>query len=172
MMYRVTPFIIAAVVFLLDHLTKFLIRSSHLPEEGFPVIPGFFNIVKNDNPGVAFGLFANSTGPLRAFVLIGLSAAVLVFITYMLLKRPGPSEIRNWLMRVALALVLGGALGNLYDRIVRGKVTDFVQLHAGQSYYFPDFNVADSCITLGAALLIIDMWRSCERRRHTVDALH
>jgi signal peptidase II len=172
MIYRFGPFIIAAIAFLLDHLTKFLIRSSHLPPEGFPVIPGFFNIVHNENPGVAFGLFANSTGAFRTFVLIGLSAAVLVVIGTILLKRPKPAERRNWLLRVALALVLGGALGNLYDRIVRGTVTDFVQLHAGQSYYFPDFNVADSCITIGAALLIIDMWRSRERRHHTVDALH
>ncbi len=75
-------------------------------------------------------------------------------------------------MRVALALILGGALGNLYDRIVRHTVTDFVQLHAGQSYYFPDFNVADSCITIGAALLIIDMFRSRERKHHVADASH
>ena len=170
MMYKFAPFIIAAFVFLLDHLTKFLIRSSHLPPEGFPVIPGFFNIVHNENPGVAFGLFADSTGPFRTFVLIGLSAAVLVIITSVLLKSPKADERRNWLMRVALALVLGGAIGNLYDRIVRNTVTDFVQLHAGTSYYFPDFNVADSCISIGAALLIIDMWRNRGRHRHPVDA--
>jgi signal peptidase II len=170
MMYRLAPFIIAVIVFLFDHLTKFLIRSSHLPPEGFPVIPGFFNIVHNENPGVAFGLFADSTGPFRAIVLIGLSAAVLIIITVILLKRPQSGELHNWLMRVALALVLGGAVGNLYDRIVWGRVTDFIQLHAGTSYYFPDFNVADSCISVGAALLIVDMWRSRTRRRRTVDA--
>jgi signal peptidase II len=169
MMYRLAPFIIAVIVFLLDHLTKFLIRTSHLPPEGFPVIPGFFNIVHNENPGVAFGLFADSTGPLRTFILIGLSAAVLIIITMVLLKATRPDERRNWLLRVALALVLGGAIGNLYDRIVRNTVTDFVQLHAGTSYYFPDFNVADSCISIGAALLIVDMWRSRSRRQKIVD---
>jgi signal peptidase II len=169
MTYRLAPFIIAVIVFLFDHLTKFLIRTSHLPPEGFPVIPGFFNIVHNENPGVAFGLFADSTGPLRTFILIGLSAAVLIIITTVLLKSPKTGETRNWLMRIALALVLGGAIGNLYDRIVRNTVTDFVQLHAGQSYYFPDFNVADSCISIGAALLIVDMWRSRSRRQKTID---
>ena len=170
MTYRFAPFLIAALVFLLDHLTKFLIRHSNLPEGGFAIIPGFFNIVHNENPGVAFGLFADSKGPFRAIVLIGLSAAVLIIITTVLLKSPKADEKRNWLMRVALALVLGGAIGNLYDRIMWGRVTDFIQLHAGTSYYFPDFNVADSCISIGAALLIVDMWRSRSRRRHTVDA--
>jgi signal peptidase II len=171
-MYRSIPFVIAAIVFLLDHLTKFLIRSSRLPPEGFPVIPGFFNIVHNENPGVAFGLFAESSGPLRTFILIGLSAAVLIIITSVLVKSPKAGEKRNWLMRIALALILGGALGNLYDRIVRNTVTDFVQLHAGQSYYFPDFNVADSCITIGAGLLIVDMFRSRERKHRVADASH
>jgi|SRR5579872_1130886 len=167
MIYRVAPFFIAAFVFLLDHLTKFLIRNSSLHGDGFAVIPGFFNIVHNENPGVAFGLFANSTGPLRTFILIGLSAAVLVIITSILLRS---RQAHSTLMRIALALVLGGALGNLYDRIVRDTVTDFVQLHAGESYYFPDFNVADSCITIGACLLLIDMWRGRERRHRTADA--
>jgi len=169
MVYNLAPFVIAAFVFLLDHLTKFLIRNSSLTGDGFAVIPGFFNIVHNENPGVAFGLFANSKGWVRMFILIGLSAAVLVIIITVLLKGSRPSERRNWLMRVALALVLGGAMGNLYDRIVHERVTDFVQLHAGESYYFPDFNVADSCITIGACLLIIDMWRGREKRHHTAN---
>ena len=73
-----------------------------------------------------------------------------------------PSTLRDPVLRTALAFILGGAFGNLYDRIVNGTVTDFVEVHAGQ-HYFPAFNVADSAVTVGACLLLLDMWRAKER---------
>jgi signal peptidase II len=171
MNYRVTPFLIAAAVFILDRISKIMIRAHLSLYDTVQVIPGCFNIIHTENPGVAFGLFADSTSPFRAVILIGLSTAVLVLITTVLIRGTKPGERRNWLMRVALAFVLGGALGNLYDRIVHGTVTDFVEVYA-DSHYFPAFNIADSCITIGAVLLIIDMLRGRESHRQAVNAPH
>ncbi len=164
MNYRLAPFAIAAVVFALDRVTKILIQSHVSAFDTWRVIPGFFNIVHTENPGVAFGLFADSASPYRGLILIGLSAAVLILIAAVLVRRSKPRERPDWLLRVALALVLGGALGNLYDRAVHGTVTDFVEVYA-DAHYFPAFNVADSCITIGAALLVIEMLRGGEKRR-------
>ncbi len=172
MWYRVAPLLITVGVFILDRITKLLIQNSRFLEFNvIQVIPGCLNIVHNENPGVAFGLFADSSGPLRTFVLIGLSAAVLVLIATVLIRGPKSGTPHNWFLRIGLALVLGGAVGNLFDRIVHGTVTDFVQVYAGQ-HYFPDFNVADSCITVGAALLIIDMWRGRAKHATVVNAPH
>jgi len=88
---------------------------------------------------------------------------VLVAISAVLLR--SHSQMDAWL-RAALGFILGGACGNLYDRIVNGTVTDFVEVHAGQ-HYFPAFNVADSAITVGACLLLLDMWRAKERKAVT-----
>jgi len=167
--YRLAPFLIAAAVFLLDRVTKVIIKAHLSLYDTIRVIPGCFNIIHTENPGVAFGLFADSTSPFRAVILIGLSAAVLVLITTVLVRLPKTGEPRNWLLPLALAFVLGGAFGNLYDRTVHGTVTDFVEVYA-DSHYFPAFNVADSCITIGAGLLIIDMLRGRERRGHAVKA--
>jgi signal peptidase II len=84
------------------------------------------------------------------------------------LLRPASVAALGGLLRTGLSLVMGGAAGNLYDRIVNGTVTDFVEIHAGP-YYFPAFNVADSAITIGACLLLLDMWRSRERKSQTAD---
>ena len=161
MSYRLVPFVIAAAVFVLDRIAKNLIKAHLSLYDTIRVIPGFFNIIHTENPGVAFGLFADSSSPFRSFILIGLSTGVLVLILTVLLKAPKPNEQRNWLLRIALAFVLGGAFGNLYDRAVHGTVTDFVEVYA-DNHYFPAFNVADSCITVGAVLLIIDMLKSRE----------
>ena len=169
MSYRLTPFLIAAAVFVLDRVTKILIRAHLSLYDTIRVIPGYFNIIHTENPGVAFGLFADSTSPFRAVILIGLSAAVLVLIVTVLVKLPKPGERRNWMLRMALAFVLGGAFGNLYDRSVHGTVTDFVEVYA-DNHYFPAFNVADSCITIGAVLLILDMLRGRERSRQVAKA--
>jgi signal peptidase II len=169
--YRLLPFLLAAAVFILDRVTKIVIKAHLSGYDTIRVIPGYFNIVHTENPGVAFGFFADSSSPFRGAILIGVSAAVLVLIAIALLKNPRSGDRRNWLMRIALAFVLGGALGNLYDRVVHGTVTDFVEVYA-DTHYFPAFNVADSSITVGAALLIIDMLRSRERHGHPVDARH
>jgi len=154
---RLLPFSLAAAVFLLDRLTKWIIKGHVGAQETLSVVPGFFNIVHAENPGVAFGLLADATGAWRNFFLIGLSASVLVFITVLLWK-PARTGATDLVLRIGLACILGGALGNLYDRVVNGTVTDFVEVYAG-THYFPAFNVADSGISVGAGLLLLDMWR-------------
>jgi signal peptidase II len=157
---RLFPFVIAAVVVVLDRLSKSVIKTHISDYATIPVIPGLFNLVHTENPGIAFGMLANASGPWRDILLIGFSAVVLIAISVMLLR---PASQRDSLLRTALAFILGGACGNLYDRIVNGTVTDFIEVHAGQ-HYFPAFNVADSAITVGACLLLLDMWWAKERR--------
>ena len=164
---RVVPFFIAAAVVLLDRLTKEMIKSHFSAWDSLAVIPGFFNIVHTENPGIAFGLLADASYPWRDVLLIGFSLAVLLVISAVLV-RPDPAGNHGPLLRTGLALVLGGACGNLYDRLVHRTVTDFVEVHWGP-YYFPAFNVADSAITIGACLLLLDMWRAREKKTEVVD---
>lgn len=159
---RLVPFVIAGLVFALDRLTKLLIQARFSTWDLITVIPGFFNIVHAENPGIAFGILSESRNPWRNLVLIGASGVIMLLIGSMLV-RPGASP--SWTLRTGLAFVFGGALGNLYDRVVHGTVTDFVEVYMG-THYFPAFNVADSAITIGAGLLLLDMWRSRERHMH------
>jgi signal peptidase II len=156
---RLFPFVLAAGVVLFDRITKGIIKSNiGLWDRPRDVIPGFFDIVHTENPGIAFGMLAESSGPWRNILLIGFSMVVLVVIASMLLR-----GVHSAVLRAGLALVLGGAFGNLYDRIVNRTVTDFLEFHAGQ-HYFPAFNVADSAISVGAGLLLLDMWLTRERK--------
>jgi signal peptidase II len=161
------PFAFAAAVFLLDRLTKSVIKAHLSLSDTLTIIPGFFNIVHTENPGIAFGFLADSSSSWRDIVLIAFSISVLLVISTVLLRRDRAGT-QTALLRIALTLVLGGAFGNLYDRIVNGTVTDFIEVHAGQ-HYFPAFNMADSSITVGAVLLLIDMWRSREKRAQPAD---
>jgi signal peptidase II len=160
MRHRLIPFLIAAVVVLLDRFTKGMIKTHIGAYDTITVIPGLFNIVHTENPGIAFGMLSNLSGAWRDILLIGFSAVVLIVISIMLLR---PASQHDAILRTALGFILGGAFGNLYDRIVNGTVTDFVELHAGQ-HYFAAFNVADSAITVGACLLLLDMWWAKERK--------
>jgi signal peptidase II len=155
---RLFPFLVAAAVVVLDRATKSISKAHFSPADSLTVIPGFFNIVHTENPGIAFGMLSNASGVWRDVLLIGFSAAVLVAISAVLLRAQ-----MDAVLRTGLGFILGGAFGNLYDRIVNGTVTDFLEAHAGQ-HYFPAFNVADSAITIGACLLLLDMWRGRERK--------
>jgi signal peptidase II len=148
--------IVIAVV-ALDRVTKLYIQSAFSFSDIKPVIPGFFNIVHIENPGAAFGMLADSLSEWRRVLLVGISLAVMAVIGGMLWwpRRTGPANTP--LMRTALALVFGGALGNLWDRLFHGTVTDFLQFFFG-SYEFPSFNAADTMINIGAGLLLIDLW--------------
>jgi signal peptidase II len=150
------PFAIATAVIVLDRLTKIYIRDHFGSLDSISVIPGWFRIVHTENPGAAFGMLADGRPAIRSFVLIGVSVGVLLFVLTVLLKRS--SSMAGMLSRLALGFILGGAIGNLYDRIVVGTVTDFLEVYNG-SWTFPAFNAADSAITVGAALLLIDLLR-------------
>jgi signal peptidase II len=164
-LWRLYPFIISVLVFLVDRVTKQLIRQRVSPWDNFTVIPGFFSIVHTENAGAAFGIFADSTSEWRTFLLIGLAVGVMLLILGLLLQPWRGGLAPTPMLRVGLALVLGGASGNVYDRVVRGAVTDFLEFYIG-SYQFPTFNMADTAITIGAGLLLMDMWRTRHPERH------
>jgi signal peptidase II len=161
---RWMPLWIAAAVFALDRLTKVYIRAHLSSYDAIQVIPGWFRIVHTENPGAAFGMLADGSPFVRGVVLIGISALVLFFVLNALLDRQ--SSFNSTANRIGLALILGGAIGNLYDRVLAGKVTDFIEVYKG-SWSFPAFNVADSAITVGAAFLLVDLVRPHKKRfRH------
>lgn len=160
---RIGPFAASAGVFALDRISKAVVRTRVTAWDNFQVIPGFFSIVHTENRGAAFSLFAEWSSQWRTLLLVALSLGVMLFITALLVhpRRGGLSPTIP--LRIGLALVLGGAMGNVYDRLTRGAVTDFLQFIFG-SYEFPTFNIADSAITIGAGLLLLDMWRGRHRQ--------
>ncbi len=146
---------IAAAVIVLDQITKAMIVSAFQLGDARRVT-GFFDIVRAHNRGAAFSFLNDASGWQRWF-FIGLGIVAACFIVW-LLKRHGGQRLFGW----ALALILGGAVGNVIDRLLHGYVVDFIQVHWRGSY-FPSFNVADSAITIGAALLIVDELRRVRR---------
>ncbi len=160
---RLSPFAASAGVFALDRITKALIRVHVSPWDSLTIVPNVVKIVHTENRGAAFGLFAESSSEWRTLLLVALAFGVMLFITALLVRPSSGGLVPTWTLRMGLALVLGGAMGNVYDRVLRGAVTDFIQVYLG-SYEFPTFNVADSAISIGAGLLLIDMWRG--RQRH------
>lgn len=161
MIRRAARFGIAAAVAVLDRLSKYWIETNMTPWDSYPVIPGVFNIVNTQNRGAAFGVLATA-GEWRQFFLVGVSVAVMIFVAVQLWRMPKGSWPASNMVAVPLSLMLGGALGNLYDRIFRGSVTDFLQVFLG-SYEWPSFNVADSAISVGAVLLLASFWLPAPR---------
>ncbi len=146
---------IAAVVVLLDQVTK--ITMSRLLAYGqSEQVTGFFNLVMVYNPGAAFSFLANAGGWQRWF-FSALALAVSIFIVWML-HRNASQRMFCW----SLSLILGGAVGNLIDRLAYGHVIDFLDFHVG-GWHWPAFNVADAAITIGAALFVLDELRRVNR---------
>ena len=141
-------FAVAAAIVLADRVTKILVLGSFAPGERLP-ITGFFNMVLVFNKGAAFSFLAGASGWQTPIFLVISSIAAIV-ITVLILRHPG-----NRMLCGALALILGGALGNLWDRLLWGHVVDFLDFHAA-GWHWPAFNVADSAITVGAGLLILE----------------
>lgn len=148
-------------IFALDWITKRWIEKNVSFWDTHAVIPGLLSIVHAQNRGAAFSILADAPDTVRAVVLIGMSGVVTLIVAWMFRGALLKPETHTAAGRLALALVLGGALGNLYDRILRGSVTDFV-LFYWRDWQFPAFNVADSAISVGAVLLLIDLWRQKE----------
>ena len=167
MHHRLRSLLIILAVVALDILSKIYIRTHVSGLDMIPIIPGFFNIVHAENPGAAFSMLADAPLIVRTLVLRGISVVVMLIIGVML-WRDEKAQGETKLMRIGLAIVFGGALGNFFDRAFRGTVTDFVQLFFG-SYEFPSFNVADSAINIGAAILIWELWKN--RKAQTSDPL-
>jgi signal peptidase II len=155
---RVVAFIIALGVFGLDRWSKWVIETQFGAYDTKTVIPGFFNIVRSQNPGVAFGMFAENSSQSRTPVLIGLSIVAVLLLAGMLWRL----HRLDTASATGLALIFGGAMGNVFDRVRAGSVTDFLDFYAG-SYHWYTFNVADASICTGAGLLILSMLRSPDR---------
>jgi len=151
----------AAGVFALDRLTKHVVEAHIGFEDTVKVIPGFFDIVHSQNRGVAFGIFNDSAFEWRTALLVAASLVAVVVVSWILRRPERLDRTVFW----GLALVLGGALGNVYDRLVAGQVTDFLLFYAGD-YQWPAFNAADSAIVVGSSLLLLDMVRSARKTAH------
>jgi signal peptidase II len=150
-MSRLLYFLVAVAAFILDRTSKLLIEV-HLPlHNSKTIIPGFFDLAHTRNTGVAFGFFANSDSPWVAPALTLVSGGALLAILLFSLR----NSTLNWKLQLGLMLVLGGAAGNLYDRLFYGYVTDFIEVYY-QSYHWPTFNVADSSISVGIGLLLLE----------------
>jgi signal peptidase II len=156
-MSRALPwFAVAAAIVVADQLTKWLVLARFAPGERVEVT-GFFNLVLVFNKGAAFSFLAEAPG-WQTPVLVAFAFGAAILVSVLLVRSPG-----RQLFCAGLALILGGALGNVIDRLRFGHVVDFLDLHAG-GWHWPAFNVADSAITLGAVLLIVDGFRHEEKR--------
>ena len=156
-MKRVHYLILSAVVIILDIWTKHLVLKSIQLHDAIPVIPNFFQLVHVRNTGAAFGLGANASSKLVPILLnLGAIAVFGVVVVYAL-----RTAVSDRLLQTGLHLILGGAIGNLLDRYRFGYVVDFLDVYIG-SHHWPAFNVADSAICIGIALLFWDMRKKPE----------
>ena len=151
------PLALAAGIVVFDRFTKIRIQHSLNSFDFIPVIPDWLRIIHTENPGAAFGVLAEGNPVFRSLILIGVSSLVLMFVAWALWSRN--SGFSSAVTRIGLSFILGGALGNLYDRTVHQTVTDFIEVYHG-AWSFPAFNVADSAITVGAVFLLFDLMRA------------
>ncbi len=149
---RTLHFILAAVVIVLDRWTKHLIASHIALYAHIQIIPGFFRLTHTENTGAAFSLFADSPWHWKTALLIAFSLVAMVIVSILLWKQTRPFTMTS----VALSLILGGAVGNLWDRLASGRVIDFLLFYVKQ-YQWPVFNLADSAIVVGASLLVLEI---------------
>jgi signal peptidase II len=149
------------VILSLDQYSKWLIRQ-HIPTGGrIEIIEGFFNLTHVQNPGAAFGLLRDLDPAYRNPFFFGISLFAFLILLY-LYRQTLPQE---WRMRAILAIIFGGALGNVTDRILFGTVTDFLDVYY-RDYHWANFNVADSCISIGVGLLFLEMIFFSRREQH------
>jgi signal peptidase II len=149
---RTSYFLIVVIVVLLDRWTKHLVAQRIRLYAHIQVIPGFFRLTHTENTGAAFSLFADSTAPWKTDLLIAFSVVALIVVSVLLWK----NHHAHIATGVGLSLIMGGALGNLWDRLASGRVVDFLLLYVKQ-YQWPVFNLADSAIVVGAGLLIVEI---------------
>jgi len=150
---RLTVFLIALAVFGLDRWSKYVVETTVGPFDTKVVIPGLLNIVSSRNAGVAFGILSESSSAHRTSVLVAISL-VAIGVLAALLWRVDRTDLRT---SVGLACIFGGALGNVFDRVRTGSVTDFLDFYVGQVHWYV-FNLADTAICIGAGLLLLSMW--------------
>ncbi len=151
---RAVHFLLALLVVLLDRWSKRIVAAHIAMYRQIQVIPGFFRITHTENTGAAFSLFADSPSHWKTAMLIGFSVVAMVVVSVLLWKQSRPLTMTG----MALSLILGGAVGNLWDRVASGRVVDFLLFYMNQ-YQWPVFNLADSAIVVGASLLVLEILR-------------
>ena len=152
--------LLAAAVLAADQASKYAVSRLTLPGSLRVLVPGLLNLVHTSNPGVAFGLLADSNASWRTPLLIVFSVGVMSAIVWALATGRAGGGLSSY----GMALILGGAMGNLLDRLLHRSVTDFIDFHLG-AYHWYTFNVADSAIVVGAALVILELLRDTRRHR-------
>jgi len=149
---RAIHLLLALLVVLADRWTKHLVAARIAMYSQIQIIPGFFRITHTENTGAAFSLFADSPSHWKTSALIAFSIVAMVIVIGLLWKQKQALTTTG----IALSLILGGAFGNLWDRVASGRVVDFLLFYVRQ-YQWPVFNLADSSIVIGACLLVIEM---------------
>ena len=142
------------VIVVLDQISKVYIDTHMTLHDSIPVVQGFFNITYVRNPGAAFGFLADSTPLVRAFFLIGVSIFASGLIVYYVMKM----KTEDILLTYGMSLIMGGAVGNLIDRVRLGEVIDFLDVYIS-TYHWPAFNVGDSAVSIGAVILFYKLIR-------------
>jgi len=154
--------LIAGGIVILDRLTKWLVAQKITLHDSVDVIPGVFRLTHVQNQGAAFGLFSESPSEFKVAMLILFSIAALAVVSALLWKNGNAMNTTA----VALSLVAGGAMGNLWDRVASGRVIDFLDFYLG-SHHWPAFNVADSAIVVGALLLLSEIFLAPQQEKVT-----
>ena len=149
---RTYHFLIALLVVVLDRTSKWLVMKSFSLHDGMQIIPGCFRLTHEENRGAAFSLFADSPAHWRMVLLVAFSVLALIVVATLLWRNSHALASTGF----GLALIMGGAIGNLWDRLLRGSVIDFLVFYIGR-YQWPAFNVADSAIVIGAGLLAFEI---------------
>jgi signal peptidase II len=151
---NVPYYVLMLALLAVDQATKLVIARTVELYTSITVIPGFFNITRIHNKGAIFGTFSRTNNTLVFVLLTAASLGALALVAFYFFKTPAADR----LMRVSLTLIMAGALGNLFDRLVRGHVIDFLDVHIRDAHW-PFFNVADSCISIGACLMLVILFR-------------
>lgn len=150
---RLLYLVLSLILFSLDRGTKELVVNRLPLHESVPVVEGFFHLTHVTNTGALFGILAGLSSPLRGLVFITVPVLAIILILYFQFR----SREDDLLAQAGLSMILGGALGNLYDRVFLGHVIDFLDFSVA-GYHWPAFNIADSCICLGVLLLVLDLY--------------
>ncbi|MBZ5537458.1 MAG: signal peptidase II [Acidobacteriia bacterium] len=164
--------LVSLLVFLLDRWSKMRVVEQISLGESIPIVRNFIHLTHSQNPGIAFGMFGLNPSPLQSWILIGLSLVAIGVVATLAWRYPAEKAG----LQIAFALILGGAAGNLWDRIFDGKVTDFIDVFI-RDHHWPVFNVADSAITVGVvglaiALFFFDKRESGEKPRGLEKQVH
>jgi signal peptidase II len=161
-------YLITVLILVADHIAKWIVRAKLYPREAMELIPGYLRLSYVHNSGVAFGLFDEIESVWKPYILAGMAMIAVAVIIIYGMHVPPNRRLLHW----ALAITLGGILGNFVDRIFRGYVVDFIEFHINEVFHWPTFNIADSAITIGIALLLIDTIRNpvLEGKQSVVDS--